>query len=70
MVELGGVYSLSPAVVLQLFVDELLPFIIDTAPPSLKLFACLLRNGSRDLSREILDLLAKIDNVPALLQFI
>jgi hypothetical protein len=64
---LSGLYSLlSSAVVLQLFVNELLPLIIDIAPLSLELFAFLLRNSSRGLSEEILDLLAKIDKVPAL----
>jgi hypothetical protein len=64
---LGGLYSLlNPTVVLQLFVNKLLPLIIDIAPLSLKLFTLLLRNNSRGLSGEILDLLAKIDKVPAL----
>ena len=65
---LGGAYSLlSPVVVLQLSVDELLPLIIDMAPLTLKLFARLIRDSSRDLSGEILHLLAKIDKVRALL---
>jgi hypothetical protein len=64
---LGGIYSLlSPAVVLQLFVNELLPLIIDIAPLSFKLFALLLHNSSRDLSGEMLDLLTKIDKISAL----
>jgi hypothetical protein len=64
---LSDLYSLlNPAVVLQLFVNELLPLIIDITPLSLKLFIFLLRNNSRGLSKEIFDLLAKIDKVPAL----
>jgi hypothetical protein len=48
---LGGVYSpLRPAVVRQLFVNELLALIVDIAPLSFELLAPLLRDGSRDLS--------------------
>lgn len=65
---LGGVYSLSPAVVRQLFVNKLLTLIIDMAPLSLELLAPLLRDGSRDLSGDIVNLLAKIGKVPALSQ--
>jgi hypothetical protein len=68
---LGGVYSpLRPAVVRQLFVNKLLTLIIDIAPLSLELLAPLLCNSSRDLSREIVNLLAKISKVPALPQLI
>jgi hypothetical protein len=64
---LGNIYSLlSPAIVFQLFINKLLSLIIDRAPLSLKLFTFLLRNSSRNLSEEILDLLAKIDKVSAL----
>lgn len=68
---LGGKHSLlSLVVVCQLFINELLASIIDIALLSLKLFAHLLRDSSCDLSKEILDLLAKIDIVIALLKFI
>jgi hypothetical protein len=64
---LGGIYSLlNPAVVLQLFINKLLPLIINIATLRLKLFTVLLYNSSRNLSGEILDLLVKIDEVPAL----
>ena len=66
---LGGMYSpLRPTVVRQLFVNELLTLIIDIAPLSLELLAPLLCNSSRDLSGEIINLLAKISKVPALPQ--
>jgi hypothetical protein len=68
---LGGVYSpLRPAVVRQLFINKLLTLIIDITPLSLKLLAPLLRNSSRDLSGEIVNLLAKIGKVLALSQLI
>jgi hypothetical protein len=68
---LGGVCSpLRPAVVRQLFVNELLTLIIDMAPLSLELLAPLLRDGSRDLSGELVNLLAKIGKVAALSQLI
>ena len=64
---LGSVCSpLSPAVVRQLFVNEHLTLIIDMALLSFELLAPLLRDGSRDLSREIVNLLAKIGKVAAL----
>jgi hypothetical protein len=64
---LGGVYSLlCSAVVRQLFINELLTLIIDIAPLSLELLAPLLRDSSRDLSGEIINLLAKIGKVSAL----
>lgn len=51
---LGGEYSLlGPAVVRQLFVNKLLPLIIDMAPLSLKLFAHLLRNNSNCEGRSV-----------------
>jgi hypothetical protein len=68
---LGGVYSpLRPAAVRQLFVNELLTLIIDIAPLSLELLASLIRDGSRDLGGEVVNLLAKIGKVPALSQLI
>jgi hypothetical protein len=64
---LSGIYSLlSPAIVFQLFINKLLPLIIDIAPLSLKLFTFLLRNSSRYLSEEMLNLLIKINKVSAL----
>ncbi len=64
---LGSVYSpLRPAVVRQLFINELLTLVIDIAPLRLELLAPFLRDGSRDLSGEIINLLAKIGKVPAL----
>ena len=64
---LGGVYSpLCPAVVHQLFVNELLILIIDIVLLSLELLAPLLCDGSRDLSGEIVNLLIKIGEVLAL----
>jgi hypothetical protein len=64
---LGGVYSpLRPAVVRQLLINKLLTLIIDIAPLSLELLAPLLSDGSRDLSGEIINLLAKISKVLAL----
>ena len=70
-VTLDNMYlPLRPAVVRQLFVDELLTLIIDIALLSLELLAPLLCNGSRDLSGETVDLLTKIGKVPALFQLI
>ena len=64
---LGGVYSLLRlAVVRQLFVNKLLTLIIDIAPLSFELLAPILRDSSCDLSREVVNLLAKIGKVPAL----
>ena len=64
---LGGVYSLLRlAVVRQLFVNKLLTLIIDIAPLSFELLAPILRDSSRDLSGEVVNLLAKIGKVPAL----
>jgi hypothetical protein len=64
---LGGVYlPLRPAVVRQLFVNKLLTLIINIAPLSLELLAPLLYNSSCDLSKEIVNLLAKIGKVLAL----
>ncbi len=68
---LGSVCSpLSPAVVCQLFINEHLMLIIDMAPLSLELLELLLHDGSRDLSGEIFNLLAKIGKVAALPQLI
>jgi hypothetical protein len=68
---LYGVYlPLSPTVVRQLFVNKLLMLIIDIAPLSLKLLAPPLRDSSRNLSGEIINLLAKISKVLALSQLI
>jgi hypothetical protein len=65
------VYSpLRAAVVRQLFVNELLALVIDIAPLSLKLLAPLLRDGSRDLSGEVVNLLAKVGKVPAASQLV
>jgi hypothetical protein len=44
--------------------------LVNIAALRLKLFAPLLYNRIVDLKGEILDLLAKIDKVPALLQFV
>jgi hypothetical protein len=64
---LGGVYSpLRLVVVRQLLVNKLLTLIINIAPLSLKLLAPLFSNDSRDLSGEIINLLAKIGKVLAL----
>jgi hypothetical protein len=61
------VYSpLRLAVALELFVYKLLTLIIDEAPLSHKLLAPVLRDGSRDLSGELVNLLVKIGKVPAL----
>ena len=59
---------LSPMVVLQLYINELLPLIIDKAPLSLKLSAHLRRcDRIHDPSREIIDLLRKSNIVLVLL---
>jgi hypothetical protein len=64
---LGGVYLLlRPAVVCQLFVNKLLTLIINIAPLSLKLLTPLFCDNSRDLSKKVVNLLAKIGKVPAL----
>jgi hypothetical protein len=64
---LDGIYSLlNPTIVFQLFVNKLLPLIINIATLSLKLFTFFLRNNSRNLSEEMLDLLIKIDKVSTL----
>jgi hypothetical protein len=64
---LGSIYSpLRLIVVCQLFVNKLLTLIIDIALLSLKLLAPFLCNSSRDLSREVVNLLAKISKVLAL----
>jgi hypothetical protein len=68
---LGGVSSLlSPAVVRQLSVNELLTLIIEKAPLSFELLVLLLCDTSRDLSGEFGNLLAKIGKVLALSQLI
>lgn len=47
----------------------LLPSVMDMASLSLKLFARLFRDSSRDLCREIFDLLVKSDKVLAIFWF-
>ena len=65
---LSGIYPLlSSVIVRQLFINKLLPLLIEIVSPSRKLFTRLLYNGSRDLTKEIFDLLRKIIIVLTLL---
>ena len=65
---LSGVYPLlSSVIVRQLFINKLLPLLIEIVSPSRKFFARLLCSGSRDLTGEIFDLLRKINIVLILL---
>jgi len=64
---LGGIYSLLRLTIIrQLFVNKLLTLIIDIALLSLELLAPILRDSSRDLSGEFVNLFAKIGKVPVL----
>ena len=64
---LGSIYLLlSPIVVCQLFINKYLILIINIAPLSLKLLAPLLYNSNYNLSKEIINLLTKINKVIAL----
>lgn len=68
---LGSIYLLlCPAVVRQLFVNELLTLIKNIAPLRLEPLAPFFRDGSYDLRGEIINLLAKIGKVLALSQLI
>lgn len=57
---------LRPAVIRQHFVPKLLTLIIDIALLSLEVLASLLYDGSRDLSGDLVNLLTKISQIPAL----
>ena len=68
---LSGIYLLLRFIVVrQLFINKLLTLIIDIAPLSLKLLALIFCDNSYNLSKEIINLLAKIGKFLALFQFI
>jgi hypothetical protein len=65
---LSDVYSpLNFTAVFQFFVNKFLPSIIDIALLNFKFFTRLLRDVSRDLNEEIIDLFAKNEKILTIL---